>query len=79
MAALEALYAGLPGGLVMPCLLPVIMKAVGWCWERRLGRKVVMPFMAPKRLTSKIWGGLVWLVSDEMSCEGWERGYVAKV
>ena len=33
-AALDALYAGLPGGFVMPCLLPVMTMAAGVLEER---------------------------------------------
>lgn len=33
-AALLALYAALPGGLVMPCLLPVMTIALGVFEER---------------------------------------------
>ena len=33
-AALDALYAGLPGGFVMPCLLPVMTIAEGVLDER---------------------------------------------
>lgn len=55
-AALEALYAGLDGGLVMPCFEPVMTMAVGEEVERdfKVGKNVEMPFKAPKRLVSKI-------------------------
>ena len=54
-ADLEALYAGLPGGLVIPCLLPVTTMAFAselLFWK--CGTKVLMPLMTPKKFTSKI-------------------------
>ena len=38
----------------MPCLEPVMTIEVGEVEERRVGRKVEMPFMTPKRLVSMI-------------------------
>lgn len=56
-AALDALYAGLPGGLVIPCLDPVMMieageEAVDEAVTR--GRRVVMPLITPKRFTESV-------------------------
>lgn len=50
-AALLALYAGLPGGFVMPCLLPVITIADGVLEERdwKDGTYVFSPLITPKR------------------------------
>ena len=44
-AALEALYAGLPGGFVIPCLLPVMIMAVDFEFAAfcTTGRKVLIP------------------------------------
>ena len=50
-ADLEALYAALPGGLVMPCLLPVIIIAFGdELFDSKCGKKVLMPLITPKKL-----------------------------
>lgn len=54
---MDALYAGLPGGFVMPCFEPVSTTAHGCVADApdcRAGRKVAMPLMAPKRFVSKI-------------------------
>ena len=60
-AALDALYAGLPGGFVIPCLLPVMTMEVCLADEASLmtGRKALMPLMTPKMLVSKVCGVLV--------------------
>lgn len=56
IAALEELYAAFPGGLVMPCLDPVMTIADGiedfLAWNA--GTKVLRPFTTPKRFVSKI-------------------------
>jgi hypothetical protein len=57
-AALLALYAGFPGGFVMPCLLPVMTMAAGFAEEsreRKDGAYVFRPLMTPKRLVLRIW------------------------
>ena len=56
-AALEALYAGLPGGLVIPCLLPVMTTAVLLLADAALttGRNVLTPLMTPKRFVSRVY------------------------
>ena len=49
-AAFEALYAGLPGGLVMPCFEPVTTIAQGFesdAAARTDGRKVDRPRAGP--------------------------------
>lgn len=56
-AALDALYAGFPGGLVMPCFEPVMMIEDGLLVEECVvmrGRSVFKPWMTPKRFTSMI-------------------------
>ena len=58
MAALEALYAGLaaPGGLVMPCLEPVMTIDLGVDDEAVIsGRRVSSPFRGPKTLVSNVY------------------------
>lgn len=49
-AALDALYAGFPGGLVIPCLEPVMITAVGVdveLWLKTSGRSAQSPFVIP--------------------------------
>lgn len=56
-AALEALYAGFPGGFVIPCLLPVMMMLDGLDseeWTVTSGRRAESPWMTPNRFTSMI-------------------------
>lgn len=56
-AALDALYAALPGGFVMPCLLPVITIALGVLEERdwKDGTYVFSPLITPKRFVLRIY------------------------
>ena len=55
-AALLALYAGLPGGFVMPCLLPVMTIAEGVLEPRdwKEGTYVFSPLITPKRFVLRI-------------------------
>ena len=52
-AALEALYAALPGGLVIPCLLPVMTMEDGAGRVCKWERKIEIPFVTPKMLVCK--------------------------
>lgn len=50
-AAFDALYAGLdPGGLVIPCLEPVITMVAGDELACRVGKKVESPLTIPNML-----------------------------
>lgn len=56
-ADLLALYAGLPGGFVIPCLLPVMTMADGEALEGRDwkdGTYVLSPLTTPKRFVESI-------------------------
>lgn len=55
-AAFDALYAALPGGFVMPCLLPVMTMALGVLDERdwKEGTYVLSPLITPKRFVLSI-------------------------
>lgn len=52
--AFETLYAGLPGGQVIPCFEPVIITSPGSLLFMMDSVKALLPLMTPHKLASRI-------------------------